>query len=383
MRLLNKTHQQGAGLLILLLIIIGVAAALFVSRPVSNQGNLNAESRTTQALANARRALLGYAAAYPDQVNPATGPGFLPCPDTNNNGSANPPCNNEGSGTIAIGRLPWQQLGLNDLRDSGNERLWYAVSSNFRNNPQLAVLNSDTSTYTNLTRDGAGSIAAVILAPGLSIPAQTGRPSNSAADYLEGDNASTANKNFITSFAGDFNDRILTITTAELIDVMQRRVNREMRKLLNDYNTACGYYPLAAPYNPAGTAFDSAAATFEGHLPTGNSSAGGSANWNTGCATGLAPPAWLASSDWQKISYYAVSPNHVNGGSAACPCLTLLPDTNTDKQAIILMAGPDLGSGRPSSNITDYLEGDNATTGDNTFEQQTTSPTFNDEALSL
>ena len=301
--------------------------------------------------------MLGYAAAYPDQVNSTAGPGFLPCPDTNDNGSANPPCNKESVGTITIGRLPWKQLGLKDLRDSGNERLWYAVSSNFRNNPKVGTLNSDTKKYANLTHDGENNIAAVILAPGYPHPAQaTRRPSNNAADYLEGDNASE-NKNFISNFTDSFNDRILTITTTELINIIQQRAGFEMRKLLNSYNTACHYYPLAAPYDPQGLTFNSQSSVYEGHFPVDDSSANNSANWNTGCAAGIAPPAWLSSNNWQRISYYAVSPTHVNGGNSNCPCLTLLPDTNADKTAIIIMAGPDLGSGRPSSHIHDYLEG--------------------------
>ena len=43
-----------------------------------------------------------------------------------------------------IGRLPWKTFGLPDLRDGSGERLWYALSPNFRDNPSVSPLNSDT-----------------------------------------------------------------------------------------------------------------------------------------------------------------------------------------------------------------------------------------------
>ena len=63
------------------------------------------------------------------------GPGYLPCPDPDDDGWAESTC-----GSLArhlgqaerLGRLPWKTLGLPDLRDGRGERLWYAVSTRYK-----------------------------------------------------------------------------------------------------------------------------------------------------------------------------------------------------------------------------------------------------------
>lgn len=85
---------------------------------------------TERALAHAKEALLAYAAERP--ITAAVGPGYLPCPDTDDDGWAESTCGSL-SGHLGqadrLGRLPWKTLGLADLRDAHGERLWYAVSS--------------------------------------------------------------------------------------------------------------------------------------------------------------------------------------------------------------------------------------------------------------
>ncbi len=64
-----------------------------------------------------------------------------------------------------MGRLPWKTLRLPDLRDGDGERLWYAVSNNFKNNTRtscanpgdLGCLNSD-SRGTITVRNTAGTV---------------------------------------------------------------------------------------------------------------------------------------------------------------------------------------------------------------------------------
>ncbi len=75
----------------------------------------------------------------------------------------------------SLGRLPYKTLGLDDIRDGSGERLWYAVSVNFKDDPRGAVpLNSDApgtiavldseGNVINNGQDMTGAIA-VILAP--------------------------------------------------------------------------------------------------------------------------------------------------------------------------------------------------------------------------
>jgi hypothetical protein len=85
---------------------------------------------TGRALAQAKEALIAYAAERP--ITPVVGPGYLPCPDTDDDGWAESTCGSL-SGHLGqadrLGRLPWKTLGLADPRDGHGERLWYAVSS--------------------------------------------------------------------------------------------------------------------------------------------------------------------------------------------------------------------------------------------------------------
>lgn len=177
--------QRGQALLVLLLLLVlgaGTAFYVFVS-PASSA--VERDKVTAAALAQAKAALIGYAVG----VNFTGGgerPGDLPCPDLNDSGAfGSPNCNTQAS---RIGRLPWRSLGLPDLRDGDGERLWYAVSNNFKKDTRTSCigpgdtgcLNSDTRgtiTVRNnaglLIHDGSNpdpyipsGVIAVIFAPG-------------------------------------------------------------------------------------------------------------------------------------------------------------------------------------------------------------------------
>jgi hypothetical protein len=63
------------------------------------------------------------------------GPGYLPCPDLDDDGWAEATCGSlsgDSGQAQRLGRLPWKTLGLPDLRDGDGERLWYAVSSKYK-----------------------------------------------------------------------------------------------------------------------------------------------------------------------------------------------------------------------------------------------------------
>src|ERR1700686_451826 len=79
-------HQRGVALIIVaVLLLIGVGAALFAFMLPASQAIERAKV-TAAALAQAKAALIGYAASNPNQ------PGVLPCPDKFNDGSAFSPC---------------------------------------------------------------------------------------------------------------------------------------------------------------------------------------------------------------------------------------------------------------------------------------------------
>ena len=99
--LLNRSRQRGAALLALALLLISILLGAFFS--AMNSGLSNREQSASDALTEARDALAGFAATYRDS-HAGQVFGYLPCPDTDNDGIADPPCGT--TDVSAIGRLP-------------------------------------------------------------------------------------------------------------------------------------------------------------------------------------------------------------------------------------------------------------------------------------
>lgn len=253
------TRQSGAALLAFMLVILTTASYLLLNQLNAHTNQLTRAASSQIALKNAKQALLLYAMNYPElRSNQTKGPGFLPCPDQDNDGLDDAlNCSTAGIGATT-GRLPFRILGLEDEQDSSGERLWYAVSNNFNNRQSdYTVINSETPGL--LSVDGTADIVAVIIAPGTPVAAQSSRPSNNAADYLENDNATTADTSFVTTAAGEFNDQIITITRAELMSYVEKRVINEVRNFLQTYvdpnsdDTLEYAYPWLVPFSDPNT----------------------------------------------------------------------------------------------------------------------------------
>lgn len=171
---LNLKHSQGGVALIVFVFFIALAASSFLMHSFNAVQLKNNQNKVTlQALSEAKQALLAYAidditvaarnpsllrcddknsdgiidnndAPYSPKYcncgNNCPRPGYLPCVDKVNKGEASTACSLQGD---RLGRLPWKTLGTDDLRDGTGERLWYAVSNQYKNNPHL-VLNSQT-----------------------------------------------------------------------------------------------------------------------------------------------------------------------------------------------------------------------------------------------
>ncbi|MDP2369887.1 hypothetical protein [Rhodoferax sp.] len=245
-------RQRGAALMVILL-IAGVLAAFFALRAL-NSGATERDKTTAAALAQAKDALIGYAVTYRDTRADEVF-GYLPCPDTNNDGFAEPVC---GARDVSVmGRLPWRTLGLPPLRDSAGECLWYAVSGRAKNNPDTDVLNWDmlgqfgiVEAITGATLaapDDHGTPWAVVFAPRVVLGAQVraggvgtecAGPSTAAAAamYLDGPDplyagtapAANANSTLALSIAesvrnGINNDQAISITSTEIFDRVKRR----------------------------------------------------------------------------------------------------------------------------------------------------------------
>lgn len=152
-------NQRGAVLFILFAVLGIVAAALFVAALTRASKQAENERQTAEALAQAKDALIGYAATYLD-THPGNVFGYLPCPDmgTGTEGTAAPTC--AARDVSVAGKLPWKTLGLPTLRDGNGECLWYLVSGTFKNAPQTNLMNWDTNgQFDMMAEDGSTHLA--------------------------------------------------------------------------------------------------------------------------------------------------------------------------------------------------------------------------------
>lgn len=431
-----RRKQRGAALMVMLVIMVmGISTVLIGS--LSNTALQNERDRiTAAALAQAKDALIGFAVS----VNLNSGsrrPGDLPCPDTDNDGipgdATYTTCNLQSQ---RIGRLPWKTLGLSDLRDGSGERLWYAVSTNFKNSSRSGTLNSDT-VGTITVRNSAGiviydatldtGVAAVIIAPGDVLQRQGGslqdRSSagvNTARNYLDIansiDNASftdnTTNgfiQGRIKDGNGDLivNDQLLVITQDNIMQPVQKRVAGEVKKCLEDYAlNSNGRYPWTAPITDLGSTYNDNNDEYFGRIPddlsdTRNDSWDGSSyqmsdQWGTcNTHTSNTPTYWWT--NWKEMVFYGVArrfrPRDWSAPSFPSTCMAAsdnclkVNNSNTPARFVVIVAGKKLTTPNQAnrnsnkSNAFYYLEGGNEhadQSGWYTFIQSAPSAAFND-----
>lgn len=254
MHKINKfaVNQNGAALIIFtVLLSLFVLSFAFKSLNGKEIEAINRD-KTAKALFEAKNALLGWTV-----IRGTTGvagmPGQLPCPEdttligTPNEGNALSTCN---SALPVIGRLPWKTLGLGDLRDGNGDKLWYVLSSGFRNSP----INSMTTGQMNVNGVPNAAVA-VIFSPGRSIAGQT-RPTPTStlaplvSDYLDLENSDGDIDYSSIGPIDTFNDQFLLISQAELFRVVERRILREIRGdntqgLVRFYTANANNYPYA------------------------------------------------------------------------------------------------------------------------------------------
>lgn len=249
----NQNSQRGAALLLFLFLALGVGATLFLSAWNINRAHQERERKTLLALQQAKEALIGDAAVYKSS---STLPGHLRCPEVLSAGS---PVEGQAQSSCAstasrLGRFPWRTLKTDNLVDGDGEPLWYALSTGFSSKP----INNNS--IGQIQVDGIPNAAvAIIIAPGAPLSSQNrSQPSASnppqPTDYLDLGNA--AGSAFISNGPpASFNDRVITISHAELFRAVNARVLAEIRGLddtglpvngLRRYYNDNGQFPWAA-----------------------------------------------------------------------------------------------------------------------------------------
>lgn len=334
--------HRGFVAIVLIAVICTVAATWFVTSLGTNTLRNERERKTTTALAQAKQALIGRGAID------ASVPGSLPCPDlkTNIAGSNIP---NDGIADLFagihcpsyIGRLPWRTLGLPDLRDADGERLWYALSPNFRDYSSHVLIN-DTATGT-LSVSGATdvtNVVAIVFSPGAALGGQvrsSGANQNNVANYLEGANAAGASA-FIAQGASDnFNDKLATIAVPDIMAFVEKRVASEITVSLNRYFLAHSILP-----GPASAADWTCQPDGDQNLclPTGSLAPGilprnlsPGAGW-----PGTTFPAWF-NSTWRTSVTYAVAPECTSLPACSSTTFSALTDAGVFMPKVTLIIG--------------------------------------------
>ena len=432
---MNIRHSQKGMALLILVFISALIITGYVLQSLDSRGvRIEQDKKTAEALAQAKIALLAFAAVQ--NLTPGTcttncpRPGDLPCPDSDNDGDAELSCGNAAGSTgqaNRLGRLPWRTLGLPDLRDGASERLWYAVSSRYKYNTRYRPLNTDT-TATITLRDSNGNIissgtnnglVALVIAPSVSLTRQdgisqvrNGANATIASNYLEiafGED----NQNFVDSSGTNgfimgpvkdvsgrtiVNDQILTITRDEMNQAMETRVLAEVGNSLADYYLMAGFFPFPAIFNDTaclGSANINGTNCPESLLTHGRIPANPATAWSsTSVLRGIRNGNWFQLNAWREVVHYAVAPACATGTSN-CDGIDFLTLNNAltfpldDKKFILIAAGANLGVQVRAANANksievNYLEGENFAPLDNVY--QRTMPltaVINDRAISL
>lgn len=254
----NKASQQGVIFLALVLVLFVAGSTVAISA-LNNRQSRELEERTEvrYQMGLAKAALLSYAANSAQLYNDARGPGFFPCPDTDNDGESEGACN---SNTAQLGRLPEyegfpdRRFYINDTYADVDGQFWYVVA------PRYVY---DTATTTNrrsrlrtaatyaspywLNLDGKSEYVALIIAPGNELTTQSRRagPTN-YANYLDGLNGASG-FNYYTSYDSNpelFNDEVIGITLDEYMLYVGTAVAREVKAVIDVFaNANSGLYP--------------------------------------------------------------------------------------------------------------------------------------------
>ena len=249
----TQRKQSGAALLLLMLVVIIAASSVLVTQMSDARLRLQQDSATQAALAAAKKALISYAATYPD-LNPGS-PAQLPCPDIDAGGGLPDGAAHTGNcgaqGATVLGRFPWRTVGTPVLQDASGSCLWYALSGTYKSAAAATavMINPDSNGQLQLLSVESGSViegnqpderpVAVVFAPrqplagqARSGPASPGTACSNdfnPAAYLDAATAIGINNATVSGVAYalesfalssdsevEHNDGLLTITRAEL-----------------------------------------------------------------------------------------------------------------------------------------------------------------------
>ncbi len=256
-----RFRQQGAALLATLALITLFGLYLFVKGLNATQLNSMRQSNASVAMNAARQALIAEALS-PVMISNA---GFLPLPDRGTNlvsgawvaaeGLASQNFLGNSKDRSLIGKFPWDSLNTGVLRDAAGNCLWYVVSGRFKVTPRSDAVNWDTLGQIDVINANgtlvATSLAALVIAPGRTLPEQNRSLSNAAyrecggnydarqyldpyltaqtingqANYFSSGEVApdTGNKTFVLADNASYNDRLDFVQVDDIFNPLIKR----------------------------------------------------------------------------------------------------------------------------------------------------------------
>jgi len=288
------------------------------------------DQRTRDALIAAKQALIAWA-ADPE----STQPGSLPCPDADDDGYQEANCDQTSQ---QIGRLPWKTINAPDLRDGSGERLWYAISGNFRKRSGTTIINSDTPGQ--ITISGPASVSgviAVVIAPGLPVQNQVrdSAHANDPSSYLEGANAVTGDYAFETRVSPDdrdtstgsfvFNDLLFPITSADLFAVVEpvvaTMIERDIKPYVATYFTQWNAFPFPSKFDNPSPGANNPGSTRSQSAYSGDTTLNGV---SPNLSSGLLPITASATYPWTDNSGTVTLTGGIAGSITGVSCVTVV-----------------------------------------------------------
>lgn len=227
-----QRRTRGAGILILLVLLIFAGFTVAASAPALYGARQSADRRTAEALQRARDALIGRALADDNR------PGSLPCPARDPGGQV--PLFAGNHCPSYIGYFPWRTMRTGELRDARGDLLWYALTPALRDSASAQPINDLLSE--TLSADGQGDVLALLFSPGAPLAGQERTPDAAISSYLEGANIAGSGVYASGKPGGESNDRLLPMRHAALFAPLARRILAEMRGPLGESYGSAGLY---------------------------------------------------------------------------------------------------------------------------------------------
>lgn len=177
----HRRRGQGFTIMVFLAAIVAAILAFLVTMLGPEALEAYRRHKTEVALTEAREALMGYAMRYRDielaqDLSTRAMYGYLPLPDLGSTRNVNVGCTTEGcdagnfggnaENLTVIGRLPWQTLGTEPLRDGYGECLWYMVSGSHKRTQPAAPMNWDTLGQLDVVvANGSTALSSIVATP--------------------------------------------------------------------------------------------------------------------------------------------------------------------------------------------------------------------------